>query len=90
MAGFPETAFNKVINKLDELKISYNVSFPISDNDIVKDYKKLNQYSKYCEEIKCEISLQDQIDFLISDIKRLNDKDFMELVKIIENYLDEH
>jgi hypothetical protein len=90
MAGFPETAFDKVVNKLDELKISYKINFTTSSNVIIKDYKKLNQYLKYYEDTKKSISIQDKIDCLILGIKKLNNIDFVELVKIIENYIDEH
>lgn len=43
--GFPYTAYNKVINKLEEEKITYQI-ISKNENPIIKDYKNLNNYSK--------------------------------------------
>ena len=42
--GFPKTAYNKVINRLEEEKISYQV-ISKDENPIVKDYKNINNYN---------------------------------------------
>lgn len=54
--GFPDQAINKVINALLDKKISYK----IFENEHVieeKDFKKLNNYDKYC---KCEQQQREQ------------------------------
>ena len=41
--GFPENAIHKVINALEENKINYKI---IGEQEEVKDFKNLNQYSR--------------------------------------------
>ena len=44
--GFPESILNKVINTLEDNKISYMVIY-IDKDPLVKDFKKLNNYEVY-------------------------------------------
>ena len=44
--GFPDSSITKITNKLCDLKISYQIIYR-GKNPYVKDFKKINQYSKY-------------------------------------------
>lgn len=44
--GFPESVLNKIINILEDNKISYMVIY-IDKSPLVKDFKNLNNYEVY-------------------------------------------
>lgn len=44
--GFPDSSLVKLTNKLNDLKMSYQVIYR-GENPHVKDHSKINQYSKY-------------------------------------------
>ena len=68
--GFPLSAYDKVINKLEELKIDYeNKSL-----DVCKKFKKLNKYNYFLEKGKSKYSLEFRLNktllLIISYIER--------------------
>ena len=83
--GFPISALDKVIDKLDELKINYNI---VSDN-ISKNYKSANRYNKYKElgikKHKKDIYLND----IINKLQNINDDKFNIIYNYIKNYIEE-
>lgn len=77
--GFPLSSLNKVINKLTDLSISYEV---IEEGK--RDFKKLNKYSKY---LKLGISKYDKDNKYLSIYSKLDSLDDTDLDKILE-YID--
>lgn len=78
--GFPETAFEKVIQKLEENKISYQVIFT-DKNPVVKNYKKLNKYQDIVKKVRAHIDLSERVEFII---QRVKDASIEEMEIIIE------
>lgn len=54
--GFPNTALNKVINKLEESKISYQI-INVDSDPLIKNYKNLNSYNNILNKALEKISL---------------------------------
>lgn len=84
--GFPDTALNKVINKLEELKISYKIYFFDRDS-IEKDYKKLNKYGYYYNLTYNNLNLKSRMDFLIQKVKEAPDDVLDKIIESIEQCL---
>ena len=82
--GFPDNTIDKVINKLEENKISYQIIYHDKD-PIIKDYKKLNKYSNYVSKVKETLELNKQIDMIIDKIKFLDKKGLKEVIKILDS-----
>ena len=82
--GFPESAYNKVINTLDEAKISYKVY----EKDIIlaeTDYKKINNYKKVLVSARKELSFEQRIENIEKKIKTLSAKKINCLLELIED-----
>ena len=77
--GFPLNSLNKVINKLTDLSISYEVI-----EECKRDFKKLNKYNKY---LKLGISKYDKDNKYLSIYSKLDSLDDTDLDKILE-YID--
>ena len=77
--GFPLNSLNKVINKLTDLSISYEV---IEEGK--RDFKKLNKYNKY---LKLGINKYDKDNKYLSIYSKLDSLDDTDLDKILE-YID--
>ena len=77
--GFPLNSLNKVINKLTDLSISYEV---IEEGK--RDFKKLNKYNKY---LKLGISKYDKDNKYLSIYSKLDSLDDTDLDKILK-YID--
>lgn len=77
--GFPLNSLNKVINKLTDLSISYEV---IEEGK--RDFKKLNKYNKY---LKLGISKYDKDNKYLSIYSKLDSLSDADLDKILE-YID--
>ena len=82
--GFPETAFNKVINALEDEEISYKVYE--KDNIIAeKDFKKLNGYKSILKKGISELSVEERFNKIEKRIRELNDKELDYVLEVIEN-----
>ena len=68
--GFPDSSLIKIIDRLNELKISHQIIYR-GKNPSVKDYKKINQYSKYKMIALQKMDIKEQMDTLIEKIKSL-------------------
>lgn len=77
--GFPLNSLNKVINKLTDLSISYEVI-----EESKRDFKKLNKYNKY---LKLGISKYDKENKYLSIYSKLDSLSDADLDKILE-YID--
>lgn len=81
--GFPLSAYDKVINKLEELKIDYeNKSL-----DVCKKFKKLNKYNYFLEKGKSKYSLNFRLNKTLLYIEKLEEKEIDEIISYIERKL---
>ncbi|MBQ8901844.1 MAG: hypothetical protein IJY87_02100 [Bacilli bacterium] len=82
--GFPETAFNKVINALEDEEISYKIYE--KDNIIAeKDFKKLNCYKSILKKGISELSVEERFNKIEKRIRELNAKELDYVLEVIEN-----
>lgn len=82
-AGFPESAFEKVIQKLEENKISYQVIYT-DKNPLIKNYKKLNRYNDIVKKVREQIDLNERIDLVIEKIKSADHEKVLAIIERIE------
>lgn len=83
-AGFPESAYNKVINTLEDNIISYKVYE--KDNLLLeKDYQRLNNYKKLLASARKELSFEQRINDIEKKIKTLSNKKINQLLEVIED-----
>ena len=61
--GFPESVLNKIINTLEDKKISYMVIY-IDKDPLVKDFKKLNNYEVYKNKAIKKLDYVDKINLI--------------------------
>ena len=85
--GFPDSSLEKVTNKLNDLKISYQVIYR-GKNPHVKDYNKINQYSKYKLIALQKNDIKERIDTLIEKFKLLDNEKAKEIMEKIEKCLE--
>jgi len=83
--GFPKSALNKVINKLDELKINYEVV----GVDLRGNYKNLNKYLKFVELGKIKYNSDINYQNIIDKLKDVSDEKLERILMTIESILDE-
>ena len=82
--GFPDNALDKVLNKLNDKKISYQV-LNINSKPIIKDFKKLNQYEKYFKESTKRMDRQNKINMIVDKIKNANPEKLEEIMEMLIN-----
>lgn len=82
-AGFPESAFEKVIQKIEDEKISYQIIYT-DKNPYTKNYKKLNRYDNVVKEVQNKIDLNKRIDLIIDKIKNTDYEEMLEVIERIE------
>ena len=90
--GFPISAIEKIIAKLEILKINY-VLIDRRDNydiDEKKDYKKLNEYENFYERANIYLNYKTRIDNINSFLlENMNKKDFRKILGKIEDIIYE-
>lgn len=86
--GFPVNSLDKVISILEDNSISYIVKENMDDN-IKKDYKKINKYNNILEKGKKKNKIDYRIGSIINKIRKLDTSKLNNLLDIIEKYLDE-
>ena len=86
--GFPNTALDKVVNKLENNKISYEVT---NGNQTVKcyDFKKLNKFDDKYKKAKKNIDYITRIEIIMDKIKKVDSERIDELLRKLENCFDE-
>lgn len=82
--GFPLNALNKVINVLEDKKISYEVIGECS-----KDFKKLNTYKSYLEKSQNKLEINERLDNIINKLENLDSERLYLLLDKFENILYE-
>ena len=83
--GFPKSALNKVINKLDELKINYEVI----GEDLKGNYKKLNKYLKFLELGKVKYNKDINYQNIMDKLNNISEDKHDKILMTIESILDE-
>lgn len=80
--GFPISAYNKVVNTLEDNKISYTDKY----NNKSNDYKRKNNYNKLLDLGKRKYSLNYRMDNIIEKMNLLNEEDIDNILSYIESY----
>ena len=81
--GFPLSAYNKVINCLEE----NNISYVVEGKDEKRDCKKKNKYNFIVEKGKKLYEREQRSNFIYDRIANLKESEIDELLTIIENYV---
>lgn len=82
--GFPETAYNKVINALEDAEVSYKVYE--KDNLLAeKDFKKINSYKKLLKKGTNELGVEERFNKIETKIRSLNEDKLDYILEVIEN-----
>lgn len=85
--GFPDSSITKIINKLSDLKISYQIIYR-GRNPRVKDFKKINQYSKYKLIALQKLDIKERMDALVEKVKSLNEEQAKKVMLELEKCLE--
>lgn len=85
--GFPDSSLTKITNKLSDLKISYQIIY-WGRNPFVKDFKKINQYSKYKLIALQKLDIKERMDALIEKVKSLNEEQAKKVMLELEKCLE--
>ena len=80
--GFPLSAYNKVVNTLEDNKISYTDKY----NNKSSDYKRKNNYNKLLDLGKRKYSLNYRIEKIMEKMSTLGEKDIDNILDYIESY----
>lgn len=82
--GFPETAYNKIINILENEEVSYIVYE--KDNIIEeKNFKKLNSYKNLLKKGIKDLEMEERFNKIENKIKTLNAKELDHILNLIED-----
>ncbi len=85
--GFPENAIHKVINALEENKINYKI---IGEQEEVKDFKNLNQYSRILASAQDKNILGERLQKIFKKIDSLDSGSLCEVLERIESIIYEY
>lgn len=86
-SGFPDNALNKVLNKLEDNKISYKVIYKDKE-PLIRDFGKKNRYLEFVDKTKSNMELTSRIDLLVRKIKEVEDKEKLEsIIEAVEQCL---
>lgn len=85
--GFPDSSITKITNKLSDLKISYQIIYR-GRNPHVKDFKKINQYSKYKLIALQKLDVKEIMDALVEKVKSLNEEQAKKVMLELEKCLE--
>lgn len=85
-SGFPDNAINKVVNKLEEMHISYQIIY-VDKNPVVKNYKKLNKYDEIRSNSLKAINQENRVDLLVNKIKEATPEQIDKIIESMEKCL---
>lgn len=85
--SFPDSSITKITNKLSDLKISYQIIYR-GRNPHVKDFKKINQYSKYKLIALQKLDIKVRMDALVKKVKSLNEEQAKKVMLELEKCLE--
>lgn len=81
--GFPKSAYDRVINKLEELNINYVDSV----NNKNKDFKKKNKYNEFVLKGKKKYNVTFRINSIMEKLDTLSEDKIDEILSFIESKL---
>ena len=84
VSGFPDTSINKVVNILEDAKISYQI-IDVDKDPLIKDFGKINTYSKYLDMSFKNLDKKKKLDFLIDKLNKCSMKKLESIISLIEN-----
>lgn len=84
--GFPMNALNKVVNTLEENRISYEVK---GEEKIVKDFKNNNKYNTVLSKAKEVIVLRDRYQTIRTYFDELSTEQLDKIISYIEEVINE-
>ena len=84
--GFPNNSLEKVLNKLEELKISYQVKY-LDKIISTKQFKNLNDYTRISIIARKTALLKNRLDILMKTIKTSNKETLERVIESIEECL---
>lgn len=85
--GFLDSSITKITNKLSDLKISYQIIYR-GGNPHVKDFKTINQYSKYKLIALQKLDIKERMDALVEKVKSLNEDQAKKVMLGLEKCLE--
>lgn len=86
-AGFPETAYTKVTNTLDDKKIDYQIIYKEKE-PVIKKFGKLNKYEKVLKNALEYRSIFERVERIKEKINNINNIELLDkIIKVIENEL---
>lgn len=77
--GFPDVSFNKVINALEDKKISYQVIYN-DKNPLIKDFKNKSRYNEFRIAAIKKQDIKTKMDLLVSKISSIDDIDKLTMI----------
>ena len=86
LCGFPDNSLSKVLNTLEDAKISYQI-IEVDKNPIIKDFDKLNNYLKYLDLALKNLDKRKRLDYLIDNLNKCCDEKLEQIIGLIENEL---
>lgn len=80
-AGFPESAYQKVINKLEDYSISYKV---LSEPIVEKNFKTKNSYKQVLLKSKENYKFIEVLNTIYSKLEKLSYEELIKVISILE------
>ena len=84
LCGFPDNSLSKVLNTLEDAKISYQI-IEVDKNPIIKDFDKLNNYPKYLDLALKNLDKRKRLDYLIDNLNKCSNEKLEQIMGLIEN-----
>ena len=85
--AFPDNALNKIINGLEEKKISYEIK--LKDNSEKMDFKDKNSYQKMLMKSQNKIAMAKLVNKLILKLEKMDDEKLYIILRKLEEYVNE-
>lgn len=85
--AFPDNALNKIINGLEEKKISYEIKS--KDNSEKMDFKDKNSYQKMLMKSQNKIAMAKLVNKLILKLEKMDDEKLYAILRKLEEYVNE-
>ena len=82
--GFPENVCEKVIEKLNEYKIDYQIIYTYKE-PVIKEFGKLNKYKHFYDIALKNIDKKRRIDLVIDKITNASSEDLNKILEVLEN-----
>lgn len=86
LCGFPDNSLAKVLNTLEDIKISYQI-IEVDKNPVIKDFDKLNNYPKYLDLALKNLDKRKKLDYLIDNLNKCSNEKLELIIGLIENEL---